>query len=55
MRLSTKEIDLLKSQLKALSESAQIYLFGSRVDDTRRGGCCSTQRTQFPSIGGVAA
>ena len=38
MRLSTKEINLLKSQLKALSESAQIYLFGSRVDDTIRGG-----------------
>ena len=38
MRLSTQEIDLLKSQLKALSDSAQIYLFGSRVDDTIRGG-----------------
>ena len=38
MRLSSAEIDLLKNQLRVLSYDAKIYLFGSRVDDTKRGG-----------------
>lgn len=38
MRLSTQEILLLKNTLKKLSNSAQLYLFGSRVDDSKRGG-----------------
>ena len=38
MRLSQKEIILLKSKLKLLSEKAKIYLFGSRADDTKKGG-----------------
>lgn len=38
VRLSDQEIELLKSKLYELSHSAKIYLFGSRVDDTKKGG-----------------
>ena len=38
LRLSSNEIQTLKSALKYLSDSAQLYLFGSRVDDSKRGG-----------------
>ncbi|QOY54052.1 nucleotidyltransferase domain-containing protein [Candidatus Sulfurimonas marisnigri] len=38
MRLSKEEITLLKNKLYELSSDARLYLFGSRVDDTRRGG-----------------
>ncbi|MBD3795905.1 MAG: nucleotidyltransferase domain-containing protein [Campylobacterales bacterium] len=38
MRLDNREISLLKDTLKKLSNSAQLYLFGSRVDDTKKGG-----------------
>jgi predicted nucleotidyltransferase len=38
MRLSSDEINLLKSTLSLLAEDAKIYLFGSRVDDNKRGG-----------------
>lgn len=38
MRLSRDEIDLLKSTLNKLSKEAKLYLFGSRVDDNKRGG-----------------
>ena len=38
MRLKKEQIDLLKATLKNLSKNAKIYLFGSRVDDTKRGG-----------------
>ncbi|WP_309498797.1 nucleotidyltransferase domain-containing protein [Sulfurovum sp.] len=38
MRLGQEQIDLLKNKLKALSLNAKIYLFGSRVDDTKKGG-----------------
>ena len=38
MRLSRSEIDVLKSKLSSLSSNAKLYLFGSRVDDTRKGG-----------------
>jgi len=38
VRLSQKEIDLLKITLYNLSSEAKLYLFGSRVDDNRRGG-----------------
>jgi predicted nucleotidyltransferase len=38
MRLSSQEVVVLKNTLQALSESAQLYLFGSRVDDSKRGG-----------------
>ncbi|MBL4730871.1 MAG: nucleotidyltransferase domain-containing protein [Sulfurimonas sp.] len=38
MRLRQSEIDLLKSTLTSLSKEAKLYLFGSRVDDTKKGG-----------------
>ena len=38
MRLSEKEIKLLKNELKLLSNEAKLYLFGSRVDDAKKGG-----------------
>ena len=38
MRLSSEEVMLLKSTLKGLDEKAELYLFGSRVDDNKRGG-----------------
>ena len=38
MRLSKDEIHILKSKLHSLSSKAQLYLFGSRIDDTRKGG-----------------
>ena len=38
MRLHQSEIDLLKSTLTLLSKEAKLYLFGSRVDDTKKGG-----------------
>jgi len=38
MRLTDEQISLLKNKLKSLSSEAKIYLFGSRVDDTKKGG-----------------
>jgi predicted nucleotidyltransferase len=38
MRLYKEQIEVLKSKLKTLSSTAKIYLFGSRVDDTAKGG-----------------
>jgi len=38
MRLSNKEIKVLKDKLISLVDDAKLYLFGSRVDDTKRGG-----------------
>ncbi|NOQ29799.1 MAG: nucleotidyltransferase domain-containing protein [Helicobacteraceae bacterium] len=38
MRLSSEQIHLLKDTLNSLSSKAKLYLFGSRVDDTKRGG-----------------
>ena len=38
MRLSKDEISLLKNKLYELSIEAKLYLFGSRLDDTKRGG-----------------
>ncbi|HSR18327.1 MAG TPA: nucleotidyltransferase domain-containing protein [Ignavibacteriaceae bacterium] len=38
MRLDPKEIETLKSSLKELDRNAKIYLFGSRVDDNKKGG-----------------
>jgi len=38
MRLSSDEIDCLKTTLRTLDPSAELYLFGSRVDDSKRGG-----------------
>ncbi len=38
MRLSTKEIELIKIKVKIIFGESIVYLFGSRVDDTKRGG-----------------
>jgi len=38
MRLTRDEIALLKQKLTSLSKEAKLYLFGSRVDDSKRGG-----------------
>ena len=38
MRLEKKQIDCLKNKLYELSPEAKLYLFGSRVDDTKKGG-----------------
>ena len=38
MRLQDNQIEVLKNKLKILSKNAKLYLFGSRVDDTKKGG-----------------
>jgi predicted nucleotidyltransferase len=38
MRLTKKEIYLIKKAFNESFENGEIYLFGSRVDDTEKGG-----------------
>lgn len=38
MRLSTAELQSVRSILGALDPNGRIYLYGSRTDDKRRGG-----------------
>ena len=38
MRISNEEVTVLKQKLSGLSESAKLYLFGSRIDDSKKGG-----------------
>lgn len=38
MRLTEPEISAIQQTVHALDSAASIYLFGSRVDDTKRGG-----------------
>jgi len=38
MRLSDTERDAIRQTITALDPDARIYLFGSRTDDTKRGG-----------------
>lgn len=38
MRLTDKEIEIIKSQTFKIFGESQIYLFGSRVDDDKKGG-----------------
>ena len=38
MRLYKEEIEVLKNKLNTLSLDAKLYLFGSRVDDSKKGG-----------------
>ncbi len=38
MRLTKNEIKILKENLKILSNEAKIYLFGSRIDEAKKGG-----------------
>ena len=38
MRLSIKEINFIKEKVETIFGETVIYLFGSRVDDNKRGG-----------------
>lgn len=38
MRLHRAEVDIIKSTLQESIEDAKIFLFGSRTDDTKKGG-----------------
>lgn len=38
MRLDKQQIIVLKEKLQTLSKNAKLYLFGSRVDDNKKGG-----------------
>jgi len=38
MRLTTREQKIITEAIHALDQEAQIYLFGSRVDDRSKGG-----------------
>ncbi|MBU0560983.1 MAG: nucleotidyltransferase domain-containing protein [Bacteroidetes bacterium] len=38
MRLKEYEIEAIKSAAKKYDENAQVYLFGSRTDNAKRGG-----------------
>lgn len=38
MRLTRKEADFIKSRILAVDPDAEIYLFGSRADDSQKGG-----------------
>lgn len=38
MRLSQKEIDIIKKQSKKVFGDAMVYIFGSRVEEHKQGG-----------------
>jgi uncharacterized protein len=38
MRLSVTEISAIREEIGRLDPKAEVYLYGSRVDDTARGG-----------------
>ncbi|TAN45212.1 MAG: nucleotidyltransferase domain-containing protein [Nitrospirae bacterium] len=38
MRISEEKISFIKQEITTLLPDASIYLFGSRVDDSKRGG-----------------
>ena len=38
MRLTTEEITIIKQSIFALDPKAEIYIFVSRADDTKKGG-----------------
>jgi len=38
LRLSSKEINLIKNKVSIIFGEAIIYLFGSRIDDSKQGG-----------------
>ena len=38
MRLSNKEVEIIRDKINIVFGKAVVYLFGSRVDDTKHGG-----------------
>jgi len=38
MRLTDKETKTILNAFESIDDNAEIYLFGSRIDDTKRGG-----------------
>jgi len=38
LRLTSKEVEIIKNQVYKIFKDAEIYLFGSRVDDNLKGG-----------------
>lgn len=38
MRLSTKKTQHIKNSLKKLAPESEVYIFGSRADDSAKGG-----------------
>ena len=38
MRLKTEEINAIKSTVHSLDQEATVFLFGSRADDSKKGG-----------------
>lgn len=38
MRLTNSERETLKTAIQTFDENAQVFLFGSRVDDNKKGG-----------------
>jgi len=38
MRLQKEEIELIKKVIKTYLKDAKIYIFGSRLDDSKKGG-----------------
>lgn len=38
MRVETKDVEIIKSIIHKKIDDARIYLFGSRVDDAKKGG-----------------
>ena len=38
MRLSPKEIKIIQQEVNKIFDNAKVYLFGSRLDDTKKGG-----------------
>ncbi len=38
MRLNHSELDAIRATLRAVDTAGRVFLYGSRADDTRRGG-----------------
>jgi predicted nucleotidyltransferase len=38
MRLAVNEVDVIREEIRQFDPAAEIYLYGSRVDDAARGG-----------------
>lgn len=38
MRLDTRKVDFIKAGIQSIEDVAEVYLFGSRVDDASKGG-----------------